>query len=69
MSEWKPIETAPKDGRHVLLACIRFVCEGYHESDERGWFQANTHWTDTVDGSVIPTHWMRLPAPPKESTP
>ena len=69
---WEPIETAPKDGAHVLLSCVvdpprGFVCEGYYEEDgDRGWFQAKTHWTDHYDGSVIAAHWMPLPSPPKE---
>ena len=67
---WQPIETAPKDGQHVLLACGQdppdFVCEGYYEEDgDRGWFQANTHWTDAHDGSLWNvTHWMPLPPHP-----
>lgn len=74
-SQWRGMESAPKDGRHVLLACAvdppSWICEGYYEEDgDRGWFQANTHWTDdwtdAYDGSVIPTHWMPLPPPPAQ---
>lgn len=69
MSEWQPIDTAPRDGRHVLLAVTDdppgYVIEGYYEEDgDRGWYCANTHWTDHYDGSLIPSHWMPLPAPP-----
>lgn len=67
---WKPIETAPKDGRHVLVAVTNdepgYVAEAYYEEDaDRGWFSANTHWTDYVDGQLFPSHWMPLPEPPK----
>lgn len=66
---WLSIETAPKDGRHVMLAITDeqpgYVSEGYYEEDEdRGWFQSNSHWTDTFDGSLLPSHWRPLPAPP-----
>lgn len=71
---WQPIETAPKDGRHVLLAVAddppAYVCEAYFDPDggpEGGWYMANTHWTDAYDGRLWnPTHWQPLPAPPKE---
>lgn len=65
--DWQPIETAPKDGRNVILAMLNeeWVCEGYYEEDEdRGWFMANTHWTDAADGQVYPSHWRPLPAAP-----
>ncbi len=73
MSEWQPIETAPKDGQHVLLAItedgppgLGYVSEGYYEEDgDRGWYSANTHWTDSYDGSLFPSHWMPLPKPPE----
>lgn len=69
---WQPIESAPKDGRRVLLVVHvgtdPFVLEGYYEADgERGWYQANTHWTDAWDGSVLPTLWCPLPEIPSSS--
>lgn len=70
MTEWQPIETAPKDGTTILL--VRFygaqVCG---ETD---------HWTVDVYGDDRPrdwcdtggrppeyawTHWLPLPPPPK----
>ena len=70
MAKWKPISTAPRDGSHVLLAIANdppgFVAEGYYEEDDdRGWFAANTHWTDASDGRLYPSHWMPLPDPPR----
>ena len=71
MGKWRKIDSAPKDGRHVLLAVNQdppaFVSEGYYEADgDRGWYQANTHWTDYHDGSLTNvTHWMPLPDPPQ----
>lgn len=67
MSDWRPIETAPKDGTRLL---------GYYPQNEdyirvgviqwmkpRGY---DYHWT--WDGSWMPddpTHWQPLPEPPQ----
>ncbi len=55
MSEWQPIETAPKNGIHILLTWRSLVTAGY--------------WTGAVweshIGLAFPTHWMHFPAPPK----
>ena len=69
---WKPIKTAPKDGRHILVVAGDqpfAVYEAYYEADgDRGWFQANTHWTDAADGKLWNvSRWMPLPSPPKET--
>lgn len=58
MSEWQPIETAPKDGRQVLIACPEYIHIAFWNgaSWDDGDFQDNlgTFWT----------HWMPLPNPP-----
>lgn len=64
--EWKPIATAPKDGKEVIVyeesSCgghwinIRYYSE---EGDKYG-----RHWRMDGDWSN-PTHWMPLPEPPK----
>lgn len=66
---WRAENTAPKDGTHVLVAVgdnPPFVSEAYYEEDgDRGWYQANTHWTDQHDGSLFPVvAWQPLPQPP-----
>lgn len=67
MSEWQPIETAPKDGTNILVftpkgkARAGVVC-GIH----CGWWTTLfDEWT-TSDGDceMDPTHWMPLPEPP-----
>ena len=72
MSEWQPIETAPK-GRVILLWAVTDLGDG---GEVRNWKMATGHtpfygpieWT--WDGyrlrqwDVQPTHWMPLPEPP-----
>ena len=59
--KWQTIETAPKDGKDILL---------YDASFDKGILLGG--WLDRwwwVEGGQItanPTHWMPLPNPPKE---
>lgn len=81
MSEWQPIETAPKDGSWILAI------------NNRGnqaviiWSHSAPHWTERSDAprggwihpfsdgiqstfwnggcGSVPTHWMPLPEPPE----
>jgi hypothetical protein len=57
---WQPVETAPRDGTHVLVTDgdIIEVCAWLEEKWKVCW--------DHADFSVggIPTHWMPLPAQP-----
>ncbi len=78
MSEWQPIETAPRDGTVVLLG--RDVGEpwgfvrgyGHFEgkADEliSGWLSYGLYDPPGNLGLGNPTHWMPLPAPPKDET-
>lgn len=78
---WRPIETAPKDGTHVL------ACFADPEFGQYWTFQQRpptvVHWFGPADlpglrsvgwylsvnendgGRQHPTHWMPLPNPPK----
>lgn len=75
--EWKPIESAPKDGSWI--ACwdgekVHPVCwvddPMHHDEPYTGWAYADETW-----GGVLwegynqvedqPSHWMPLPSPPK----
>lgn len=66
---WEPIETAPKDGTHVLIkrmgglpATCHWFDGGWHLSvNQRGEFSAWV-WGD-------PTHWTALPSNAKVSGP
>lgn len=63
MSEWRPIKTAPRDGRSILATWIK---DPLHiEAVE--W--SESHWSYSYDGDTPtyqPTHWMPLPEPPEE---
>lgn len=70
---WQPIETAPKDGRTILL-CGGFTsgfASGFNDTPavRTGyWYNGKRvqAWYDTVLGRcpLQPTHWMPLPDPP-----
>jgi hypothetical protein len=65
MSEWQPIETAPKDGTNILAwgphgtGCL---VVGFDEAVHPAW---PWHTLDGLNYSLTTfTHWMPLPAPP-----
>lgn len=74
MSEWKPIETAPKDGTEILL--LEYLSEDDYGSVDRGcWGFVETSdyngekiydWLSNYGHIEEPTHWMPLPEPPKD---
>lgn len=90
MADWRPIETAPKDGTSVLL----FInpVDGYdlcgwqptrHITIAIGWWDgdewesslmeegtADTEgYSSALSITIMPTHWMPLPAPPVTAKP
>lgn len=69
MSEWQPIETAPKDGTHVdLWACSggdpRFGDRYTDAAFIRGKWRYSSGADGWLEVSYMPTHWMPLPNPP-----
>lgn len=66
MMEWKPIETAPKDGTKILT--WRECKEGSLGSitvSEWGRTGYGEHWRPSPMAiRIAPTHWMPLPEPP-----
>ena len=64
-SPWMDIETAPKDGKRILLSEEQQQVVGY-------WAVNICTWICDWNHEEIPwqsTHWMPLPAPPTQSSP
>lgn len=59
MSEWKPIESAPKDQKPILV--------GFQGQYDWFYFVAQRAYgvATTEPGYAAPTHWHPLPKPPK----
>lgn len=72
MSEWQPIETAPKDGSMVLLSDGTYVDAGfYHDGSAcyghrggAGFFCEEDRGNLLTASNFPATHWMPLPQPP-----
>jgi hypothetical protein len=72
--EWRAIESAPRDGTHVLLLVDEYSIEGwwvvredYYGNDRSAWQPATLDWhgCGCCQGSEPePTHWMPLPKAP-----
>lgn len=73
MFSWQPIETAPKDGRNLLLGFAGCADMDFYRwvddlrgNPERPW----ENWSDcfTDPPNEPPTHWMDI-TPPKTPNP
>lgn len=72
MGEWRPIETAPKDGK-LILVCVagskETVSVGYWDDGEREWTDdVKPFWRVLLRGlgwveATALTHWQPLPPP------
>lgn len=68
MSEWQPIETAPKDGTPLILfaRCVHATASapviGWWLPD-RGWIEAA--YSPNKPQGIVPSYWMHRPAFPK----
>ena len=79
MSDWQPIETAPKDGTKILVGRDGHQTTTGVWVEDKGrtlvpdlnepyWEKFDHSWWDVVfseDEWFSPTHWMPLPEPPK----
>jgi hypothetical protein len=61
--DWKPIHTAPKDGRKLLLAAGDEVFIGFYMEDD----PENGYWCDENGYEEAPEWWMPLPEAPEET--
>lgn len=61
MTEWQPIETAPKDGTRIIALEDDevFVADYYRADGDEGWWDSFNHFP------AQPTHWITLPALPQ----
>lgn len=59
---WQPIETAPKDGKDILIATQYGVRVGFWDHAREGVWSI---WPGRAKATA--THWMPLPAPPLSS--
>ena len=71
MSEWQPIETAPRDGTQFLVNCPHVECGvSIMQWDDRLYMLVSAFdgkpWLSRLSK---PTHWTPLPAPPVEDRP
>lgn len=79
---WRPIETAPKDGARVLVACLKNgraqICVAWWHpafawadgADVAAWTDGTVaDWRGEELAELSPTHWMPLPAMPGGPTP
>ena len=66
--EWKPIETAPKDGTEFIVfrddAGV-FAARYVEPSNDDGEMFLASMYGEDLTGDMMPTHWMPLPPPPE----
>lgn len=80
MSEWQPIETAPRDGTDIIILVDNMAIQGYFHTPKdipvhATWIRRDGRWEYiTLESHGCgccssydppPTHWMPLPEPPK----
>lgn len=67
MSEWKAIDTAPKDGTEVLVSEGRDLpmYVAYWDDEVERWIDPGMSPHADAQFENAPTHWMPLPEPPK----
>jgi hypothetical protein len=70
MSDWQPIDTAPKDGTWMLLRgesgyigrpYLAHVGRWMQTDDRGGWWEQSEDAYFADSNSMQPTHWMPLP--------
>ena len=78
MSNWKPIETAPKGNEEtVLLYCpeswdtdgirVGWWYEAESPAEHDGWYEDESSSHRLTDLYGEPTHWQPIPPPPPQA--
>jgi len=70
MGDWRPIETAPRDGTPVLLRCKdrqMQVGEFANRSDGTSFWEIGHTESGPLGLLQEATHWMPLPNPPEDT--
>lgn len=66
MTEWQPIETAPKDGTTIFAANAKLGQRGLVHMNSNGEWELVDGLTNLPAGiGFYPTHWMHEPPQPK----
>lgn len=67
MSEWKTMESAPKDGRwfFAIFEGETMPVHCRYESGKGFNSYSMRVYSDNESGDFIATHWMPIPAPPE----
>ena len=68
--QWRPIATAPKDGRWILVSAVGWEPEITCWSPSvwgDGWHSGGIG-SDSYGTSFDPSHWMPLPPPPEDKS-
>jgi len=66
MSGWKPIETAPKTAPILVYTIDGGIDVVWWQRD---FLDGSEYWQNEAYDDPQPTHWMPLPAPPREAMP
>ena len=69
MSKWQTMETAPKDGKSIIVWRRNQVLMAHWNDDKyaknpRPFWGSFDPWGNTDNRATPPTHWMSLPDPP-----
>ena len=66
-TQWRPIESAPKDGRQFLVWDIHYgvrIGRAHIRADHDDWLSYMDAHKGSSKGGIRATHWLPLPPPP-----
>lgn len=63
-NDWQPIETAPKDGKSILVVNGNWIVTAHWHRSQQCWASCGPTY-ERLPWDEQPTHWMPLPEPPK----